>query len=106
MIFSLINISQLYIRHETQFAEVYYYFRLIIQGTEKTLAMVSTYSAPHQHLFELSHHTLWSCTHGGDTSLMVIDVKSIEAVVAMVPHQPFPDLPESMLMSSEYAYVI
>ena len=24
---------------------------------------------------------------------MVIDVKSIEAVVAMVPHQPFPDSP-------------
>jgi hypothetical protein len=79
--------------HETQFAEVYYYFRLLIGGMEKTLAMVSTYSAPHQHLFELSYRTLWSCTHGGDSSLMVIDVKSIEAVIAMVPHQPFPDLP-------------
>jgi hypothetical protein len=55
--------------------------------------MVSVYSAPHQHLFELSYSTLWSCTHGGDNSLMVIDVKSIEAVVAMVPHQPFPNSP-------------
>jgi hypothetical protein len=60
---------------------------------EKSLAMVSTYSAPNQHLFELSYCTLWSCTHGGDNSLVVIDVKSIEAVVAMVPHQPFRDSP-------------
>jgi hypothetical protein len=78
---------------QTRFAEVYYYFRLLIGGMEKSLAMVSTYSAPHQHLFQLSYHTLWSCTHGGDSSLMVIDIKSIEAVVAMVPHQPFPDSP-------------
>lgn len=28
-----------------------------------------------------------SCTHLGDASLQVIDVKSIHAVVAMVPHQ-------------------
>jgi hypothetical protein len=54
---------------------------------------VSTYSAPHRQLFEISYGTLWSCTFGGDNSLIVIDVKSIEAVVAMVPHQPFPDSP-------------
>lgn len=65
----------------------------LLGGWKKNLAMVSTYSAPHPHLFEISYSTLWSCTHGGDSSLMVIDVKSIEAVVAMVPHQPFLNSP-------------
>jgi hypothetical protein len=51
--------------------------------------MISVYSAPHQGLLQLSYNTLWSCTHHGDNSLIVIDVKSILAVVAMVPHQPF-----------------
>jgi hypothetical protein len=51
--------------------------------------MISVYSAPHQDLLQLSYNTLWSCTHHGDNSLIVIDVKSILAVIAMVPHQPF-----------------
>jgi hypothetical protein len=55
--------------------------------------MVSRYSSPHVGLLELSYHTLWSCTHQGDASLTVIDVKSISAVVAMVPHQPFAEDP-------------
>jgi hypothetical protein len=55
--------------------------------------MVSRYSPPHAGLLALSYHTLWSCTHQGDASLTVIDVKSILAVVAMVPHQPFAEDP-------------
>jgi hypothetical protein len=53
--------------------------------------MVSFYSLPHQELLELSYNTLLSCTHEKD--LKVIDVRSIHAVVAMVPHQPFPGEP-------------
>ena len=62
---------------------------MIIDDTEKTLAMVSIYSPPHALLLTLSYNTLWSCTYRGNHSLRVIDVKSIAAVVAMVPHQPF-----------------
>lgn len=50
--------------------------------------MVSFYSLPYQELLKLSYNTLLSCTHEKD--LKVIDVRSIRAVVAMVPHQPFP----------------
>jgi hypothetical protein len=50
--------------------------------------MVSFYSPPHQELLELSYNSLLSCTHEKD--LKVIDVQSIRAVVAMIPHQPFP----------------
>jgi hypothetical protein len=69
---------------------VYYYFRSLIGETETTLALVSLYSPPDKNLFEHSFHTLLSCTHAGDASLQVIDVKSILSVVAMVPHLPFP----------------
>jgi hypothetical protein len=53
--------------------------------------MVSVYSLPHAGLLTLSYNTLWSCTYHGNHSLRVIDAKSISAVVAMVPHQSFPD---------------
>jgi hypothetical protein len=64
---------------------------MIIGDTEKTLAMVSMYSPPHDLLLTLSYNTLWSCTYQGNRSLRVIDAKLIAAVVAMVPHQPFPE---------------
>ena len=51
--------------------------------------MISFYSLPHQELLELSYNTLISCTHD-EKDLKVIDVQSIRAVVALVPHQPFP----------------
>lgn len=89
-IFKLLpNPSQFYSGQEVQFAEVYYYFRIDIEQIEKTLALVSVYSPPHSELLTLSHHTLWSCTYYGDSSLRVIDVRSIVAVIAMVPHRPF-----------------
>jgi hypothetical protein len=53
--------------------------------------MVSVYSPPDVKLLEDSHYTLWSCTYQGDSAVKVIDVKAIAAVIAMVPHQPFPD---------------
>jgi hypothetical protein len=55
-----------------------------------TLACVSCYSQPHSDLLQVSRNTLWSCTHQGAAGVKVIDVKSIAAVVAMVPHEPFP----------------
>ncbi|KAG6825165.1 hypothetical protein H0H92_004520, partial [Tricholoma furcatifolium] len=53
-----------------RFAEVLFYFRTQIHDEFQTLAM-----------------TLYSCTP--NASLEVIDAKTIIAVVAMVPHQPF-----------------
>jgi len=35
-----------------------------------------------------SHNTLWSCEHQGDSALRFIDAKTIQSVVAMIPHTP------------------
>lgn len=61
-----------------------------VENKDHTLALVSYYSRPHKTLLEFSKGTLWSCSHAGDVSLAVVDVKTISAVVAMVPHIPFP----------------
>ena len=33
-------------------------------------------------------NTLWSCNYLGDSALKFIDVKTIQSVVAMIPHSP------------------
>jgi len=72
------------------FAEVQYYFCLQLKdNTEVTLAMVSCFSSPNKTLLDVSYNTLRSCTYLGQDGLMVIDVKYINSVIAMVPHQPF-----------------
>ena len=48
--------------------------------------MASLYSRPDNDLLKESSNTLWSCKHQGEGAMAVIDVKAIEAVVAMVPH--------------------
>jgi hypothetical protein len=71
------------------FAAVHYYFRATIKEVKRTLAVVSCYSPPHRGLLEQSYNMLLSCTYNGDNTVDVIDMESIKAVVAMVPHQPF-----------------
>lgn len=71
-----------------EIAEVLFYFIITINDQDLTLACVSCYNQPHEGLLKASHGTLLSCTRHG--IVKVIDVKSISAVVAMVPHQPFP----------------
>lgn len=44
------------------------------------------YSRPDSNLLAISSGTLWSCRHQGDAAVVVVDVKSIESVVAVVPH--------------------
>lgn len=56
--------------------------------TWANVAMISVYSRPDQQLLDLSHGTVWSCTHSGDEGLQLIDVSMITAVVAMIPHRP------------------
>ncbi|KAM6499948.1 hypothetical protein JOM56_005456, partial [Amanita muscaria] len=48
-------------------------------------ALVSTYSNPDVELLVQSHNALWVSKHLGSHGLRVIDPKSIESVVAMVP---------------------
>jgi hypothetical protein len=72
----------------TEVAEVHFYFVITTGSQDITLACVSCYSRPHEGLLQASRGTLWSCERQG--TIKVIDVKSISAVVAMVPHQPFP----------------
>ncbi len=43
---------------------------------------------PHRELLHLSSNTLYSCEHNGNNDLCFIDVKTIQVVMAMVPHTP------------------
>ena len=52
------------------------------------LALVSLYSKPDESLLSLSAGTLWSCEYQGDAALKFINVKTIQSVVAMIPHRP------------------
>ena len=58
------------------------------EGDELGLALVSLYSLPQSDLLRISHGTLWSCEHQGDSALIFIDVRTIKSVVAMIPHSP------------------
>ena len=57
----------------------------------KVLALVSVYSPPHAGLLEASNGTVLSCTYHGFANIKVINISSIVSVVAMVPHDPFPN---------------
>lgn len=54
----------------------------------ENVALISVYSPPDAELLKFSHGTLWSCTHEGNDGLQIINVKTIKAVVAMIPHRP------------------
>ncbi|KAG2157558.1 hypothetical protein DEU56DRAFT_722755 [Suillus clintonianus] len=76
-----------------EFTEVLYFTQLaddeddeIPKLTWANVAMISVYSRPDQQLLDLSHGTVWSCTH--DKELQLIDVRMITAVIAMIPHRP------------------
>lgn len=71
-----------------QFGEVQYYFKLTLvpDSPAQAFAMVSVYSPPDKDLLAQSSHTLWSCCYRGEQRLQIIDVHSIQAVVAMIPH--------------------
>jgi hypothetical protein len=50
-----------------------------------SLALVSLFSPPDPDILELSHRAAYICRHGGIGALTVVDVKTITAVVSMVP---------------------
>ena len=69
-------------------AEVLFFILWTHKGRETPLALVSLYSTPDLRLLKASHNTLWSCEHQGDSALQFIDAKTIQSVVAMIPHMP------------------
>jgi hypothetical protein len=69
--------------------------------TNETFALVSKYSPPHTGILEESCHTFWSSTHGKIENMEIIPVKSILAVVAMIPHNLTPNDPEQLYFLSE-----
>jgi hypothetical protein len=57
-------------------------------GEDIALGLISLFSKPDPTLLQRSVRTLWSCEYQGDSALVFIDVKSIQAVVSMIPHTP------------------
>lgn len=79
--------DQLSLNERAHFGEVQFYFQIHINDTIKTLALVSLYSPPNYQLLEESYHTLYSCTYQGNEALKLVDVSTIQSVIAMVPHK-------------------
>ena len=82
------------LNNEIRIAEVYFFVLLRSledQDHKVALALVSLFSDPDPTLLRLSVNTLWSCEYQGDAALRFIDIRSIQAVVAMVPHSPVID---------------
>jgi hypothetical protein len=73
---------------EIRIAEVQFFIHFLHEEDEITLALVSLYSNPDLTLISLSANTLWSCQYQGDMALQFINIKTIQAVVSMVPHTP------------------
>jgi hypothetical protein len=64
--------------------------------------VISVYSSPLPDLLTRSHGTFISCKYFGDHNLIVVDVTSIKAVVAMIPHSP----PGIDVVEDKYYYLV
>ena len=73
---------------EVRIADVRFFVYLHRNEEDIALALVSLYSNLDSRLLSLSVNTLWSCKYQGDMALQFINVKTIQAVVSMVPHTP------------------
>ncbi|KAM6490940.1 hypothetical protein JOM56_013644 [Amanita muscaria] len=67
------------------YSEVLYYFTSTTAPQGTAFALISTYSNPHVELLSVSHNTLWVTRHLGVHGLHVIEAKSVDSVVAMIP---------------------
>ena len=79
---------QIVLNDEVRIAEVRFFILLSHQDREIPLALVSIYSLPDPTLHHISVGMLSSCEYLGDSELKFIHAKTIQAVVAMVPHRP------------------
>jgi hypothetical protein len=64
---------------------VHYFFRLKFDSTIHTLAVGSLFSMPDPNLLEQSYSTVYSCQYQA-TSVTAFHVKTVEALVAMIPY--------------------
>jgi hypothetical protein len=66
-------------------------FKLVINGTRKdrAVALVSLYSDPHPGLLAESSQTYWTMSHGKDTNMLVVDVKTIQSAVCIAPDKRY-----------------
>lgn len=78
--------SQILFKNEICIAEAYFYIHIQHEGCEMALALVSLYSEPASTILQHLMNTLWFCKHQGDSAIKFIDVKTIQAIVAMIPH--------------------
>jgi len=77
-------------------AEVRFFIHISRNEGDMCLVLMSLFSKPDKYLLDISANTLWSCKYRNDGALKFIDVKTIQSVVAMIPHRPeIPGLPLS-----------
>jgi hypothetical protein len=74
------------VNSEIWIGEVYFFIHISLESGDIALALVLLYSRPDQTLLDVSVNTLWSCEYQGNLALRFINVKCIQAVVAMIPH--------------------
>jgi hypothetical protein len=79
---------QILLDDQMRLGEVQFFIPWTHEGCETPLMLVSLYSTPEPRLLKASHNTLWSCEYQGDTALQFIKAKTIQSVVAMIPHTP------------------
>ncbi|KAH9858466.1 hypothetical protein C2E23DRAFT_717287 [Lenzites betulinus] len=80
------RVVQALIRGRTEIAEVRYYCMLDMGDLPpRAVALVSVFGQRDQALYDTLHGTVWLAPYLGDNALQVIDIKSIQSVVAMVP---------------------
>lgn len=96
---------QIILDGKDQIAEVRYFMQLIVRAADNfpvhnkdldapeqfqfdDVALITLYSDHHPYLLEQSYGVLASCTKLGEASLQVIDISTIQSVVAMIPHHP------------------
>ncbi|KAH9913444.1 uncharacterized protein B0H18DRAFT_888278, partial [Fomitopsis serialis] len=78
---------KLNINGEMVIAEVEYYFLAHIEADrpQQALALIRPYSRPNTTLLARSSQSLWASQRGSDDELTLVNVKDIQAVVAMCP---------------------
>lgn len=79
------NIIQFRNENRSSFAKVHYFFRLKFNSTIHTLSVGSLFAAPDPNLLEQSFSTVYSCQYQPN-SIIAFHVKTVEALVAMIPY--------------------
>ena len=81
----ILKVLQILHHDAIHFAEVLFFFTKTFGGETRAFALVSLYSPPNDYLLDSTYDTLVVCRYQDDTTLKVIDAKSVLSIVAMVP---------------------